>query len=120
MTDAAAVAWCQHETPVSSRGTVAAEGLGVNTMCCYGRPSLLAPPKQLIRGTWVEGGVIRHRLGSDPGCVGSVEWGVIRKEGKKEELHPSKEQNVGPLWHSSLAVPCDKCTKQKGAKRTFN
>lgn len=56
MTDAAAVAWCQHETPVSSRGTVAAEGLGVNTMCCYGRPSLLSPPpKQPIRGTWAEG-----------------------------------------------------------------
>lgn len=85
MTDAAAVASCQHETPVSSRGTVAAK-LRVNTMCCYGCLSLLSPKSSSyeVLGGGAGGCLICHHLGSNLGCVGSVEWRVIRKGGKKE------------------------------------
>lgn len=44
------------------------------------------------------GGLTRHRLGFDPGCVGSVEWLVIRKEGKKKRSCTLQKSRMSGLY----------------------
>lgn len=99
VTDAAAVASGQHETPVSSRGTVAAK-LGVNSKCCYG--CLLFPSqKKKTAHTRYFGGPEHHHFRCNLGFVGSLERGVIRNWNRSGCNH-SKDEKGQPLHHSSL------------------